>query len=324
MADTVLAARAISKSYGSFEAVHELSFQARAGEVVGLLGPNGAGKTTAIRVLTTILSPSSGTFEIAGVPNDRPAEIRRRVGVLPENAGYPEAMTGARYIRYYTRLFGFPAGVADQRVKTLLEEVGLSERASGRIGTYSRGMRQRLGIARALVNQPQVVFLDEPTLGLDPAGQRQVLRLIQRIAQERGTTVVLSTHFLDEVEEVCSRIVILNKARVIVQGSVDEVKGELAVPRSARIEVPAERQSAALAALGEAGISGVQAGAGRRGSFTIDLGGPRGSPGNGSARLNGALRALIEAGIPLISVEAQSASLSDVFLALTAEADDGV
>jgi len=223
MADVTLEALRLTKRFGARTAVAELSFTARQGEVVGLLGPNGAGKTTTIRMLTTVLTPSSGEFSVAGIPGTRPMEIRRRVGVLPESAGYPGHQTGHDYLRYYARLFGLTRQDAARVAGRLLTEVGLAERASSRISTYSRGMRQRLGIARALVSDPAVVFLDEPTLGLDPAGQRQVLEIVRDIAANRGATVILSTHTLPEVEEVCTTVLILDRGTVAVAGSVSEV-----------------------------------------------------------------------------------------------------
>ena len=248
-ADVTLEAHGLKKAYGDMVAVEDLSFTARAGEVIGLLGPNGAGKTTAIRMLTTILAPTAGSFAVAGIPHTRPAEIRQRIGVLPESAGYPDQQTGEEFLRYHARLFGHSRASARATAATLLAEVGLAERGSSRIATYSRGMRQRLGIARALVNDPQVVFFDEPTLGLDPAGQRQVLRLVEGIARERGATVVLSTHFLGEVEDTCSRVLILNRGRVVAEGTVAEVTRRAAAPRRGRFRVPAELRDRALAAL---------------------------------------------------------------------------
>jgi ABC-2 type transport system ATP-binding protein len=216
-------AHALTKAYRALVAVQDLSFTAGAGEVIGLLGPNGAGKTTAIRVLTTILAPSAGSFAVAGIPHTRPAEIRRRVGVLPESAGYPQQQTGIEFLRYHARLYGQTRPSAHSAAAALLRDVGLAERQSSPIATYSRGMRQRLGIARALVNDPAVVFLDEPTLGLDPAGQEQVLQVIERISREHAATVILSTHLLAEVEEVCSRVLILNRGRLIADGTVAQV-----------------------------------------------------------------------------------------------------
>jgi ABC-2 type transport system ATP-binding protein len=301
-------AQGVEKRYGSLVAVADLTFEAEAGEILGVLGPNGAGKTTAIRVLTTILPPSRGMFSVAGVPHTRPAEIRRRIGVLPESAGYPEHQTAEEYLHYHARLYGRSRVEARVAAGALLQELGLADRAHSLISTYSRGMRQRLGIARALVNQPQVVFLDEPTLGLDPAGQRQMLATVRRIAGERGATVLLSTHLLAEVEETCSRVLILNRGRVAAEGTVAEVAKLAAAPRSGRLRVPPDDAEAALLAL--AALHGVRAVPkdGRPGSLVVQL---------ESGSLNEALRALVEAGIPLLAAEIEGARLSDAFLAMT-------
>jgi len=245
----------VERRYGSLMAVADLSFEAAEGEILGVLGPNGAGKTTAIRVLTTILAPTRGTFAVAGIPHTRAAEIRRRIGVLPESAGYPEHQTGEEYLRYHARLYGRSRAAACAVAAVLLDEVGLADRARTLISTYSRGMRQRLGIARALVNEPQVVFLDEPTLGLDPAGQRQMLAIVRRIAQERGATVLLSTHLLAEVEETCTRVLILNRGRAVALGTVAEVAARAAAPRAARLSVPAADKERALRALAAADVT---------------------------------------------------------------------
>jgi ABC-2 type transport system ATP-binding protein len=307
-------AEGIGKDYGSLAAVESLSFSVQAGEVLGVLGPNGAGKTTAIRVLTTILAPSRGSFAVAGVPSTRPREIRRRIGALPESAGYPERQTGEEYLTYHARLHGHTRGSARATVKTVLEEVGLADRRPSLIASYSRGMRQRLGIARTLVNDPDVVFLDEPTLGLDPAGQRQVLAHVRKIARQRGAAVLLSTHLLAEVEENCSRVLILNRGRIVAEGTVSEVVRRAAAPRSGRLQVApedAERAAAALAA-----VQGVDRVAvdGRPGSLTVAFT----TPGaHETASVNEAVRALLDAGVLLISFQLEGARLSDAFLAMT-------
>jgi ABC-2 type transport system ATP-binding protein len=308
--------RGVAKQYGSLVALEELTVTVQAGEVLGLLGPNGAGKTTAVRVLTTILSPTRGSFAVAGVPHTRPKEIRRRIGVLPESAGYPERQTGEEHLRYHARLYGHSRARARAVAAALLEEVGLSDRRKSLIATYSRGMRQRLGIARALVNDPRVVFLDEPTLGLDPAGQRQVLANVRRIASERGVAVLLSTHLLAEVEENCSRVLILNRGRVVAEGTVSEVARRVAAPRSGRLHVAPEHAARAAAALAASSVvQEVGRADGQPGWLTV-LFAPAGEPTvNGSP--NDAVRALLDAGVTLFSFELEGARLSDAFLAMT-------
>ena len=306
-------ARGVRKEYGGLVAVEDLTFAVERGQILGVLGPNGAGKTSAIRVLTTILAPTRGTFAVAGVPNTRPADIRRQIGVIPESAGYPERQTGSEYLRYHARLFGHGKKSARAVAAALLTEAGLSASARAPIATYSRGMRQRLGIARALVNEPEVLFLDEPTLGLDPSGQRQVLTLVRRIARDRGATVLLSTHLLGEVEEVCSRVLILNRGRVAAEGTVAEVSRQAAAPRSARLRVEVDSVSDALRILaGERGIRAVELADGQPGTLGLTL-----DDQQGMTPMSGALCALAEGGVSVLFFELEGARLSDAFLAMT-------
>jgi ABC-2 type transport system ATP-binding protein len=307
-------AHGLSKSYGDLKAVDGLELLVPTGIVLGFLGPNGAGKTTAIRLLTTILAPDAGTFAIAGVPHCRPIEIRSRIGVLPESAGYPERQTGLEFLRYHARLFGHSRASAQERAAMLLDEVGLGERGGTFIGGYSRGMRQRLGIARALVNDPEVVFLDEPTLGLDPAGQRQMLELVRSISNERGATVLLSTHLLAEVEEVCSSVVILNHGKLVAEGTVAEVARKAAAPRRARIRVPAGLTRTALASLSNGWFAATEL---RPGELEVTWPGES-DPESMSTE---ALRQLVEAHVPVVGYELEGGRLSDAFLAMTGEAE---
>jgi ABC-2 type transport system ATP-binding protein len=313
----ILAVEGISKHFGSTIAVRDLSFEADSGEVIGLLGPNGAGKTSAIRVLSTIYSPTTGAFSVAGIPHTHPGAIRPRIGVLPESAGYPMHQSGAEFLEYYARLFGHPGRRAREVASVLLMEVGLAERGSSPIATYSRGMRQRLGVARALVNGPNVIFFDEPTLGLDPAGQRQIMALIRNVARERGATIILSTHFLDEVEEVCSRVIIMNRGEVIAEGTVADIKRK-AAPRTARVRVSAEMQSKARTILQQTpGVAGVDESEGDLGWLTLTF--RRDTTNDESAVANGAIRALLDANIPVLAFELEGGRLSDAFLYLTGE-----
>jgi ABC-2 type transport system ATP-binding protein len=311
-----LEAHGVSRRYGSLVALDDLTFAVEAGDVVGVLGPNGAGKTTAVRVLTTILAPSRGRFSVGGVPHTRPAEIRQRIGVLPESAGYPERQRGEEYLRYHARLYGHSRGSAGAVAGALLSEMGLWDHRRSLIGSYSRGMRQRLGIARALVNDPRVVFLDEPTLGLDPAGQRQVLGAVQRIASGCGAAVLLTTHVLEEVEETCSRVLILNRGRVIVQGTVSEVVRRAVAPRTGRFHVAPEFAQRAAGVLAAArAVDRVERTEGRPGWLTVRFASFDDRPDHASA--NDALRALLDAGVVLHSFEIEGGRLSDAFMKMT-------
>ena len=219
----VLVAHDLQKRYPGTTVLQGLSFTLQAGRILGFLGPNGAGKTTAIRILTTIIEPTAGSFSIRGISSDNPNKIRQVIGVLPESNGAPEGMAGLDYLIYQGQLYGFSKSDAKIRGLALLDEVGLTGKGGSLISTYSRGMRQRLGIARALVNDPSVVFLDEPTLGLDPSGQQELNTLIRKIARDRETAVVFCSHLLDEVEQLCDDVIILRAGQVVATGTVADV-----------------------------------------------------------------------------------------------------
>ncbi len=322
----ILYADNLRKNYGRREALRGLSFALEPAHILGFLGPNGAGKTTAIRILTTILEPDSGDFVVAGVSSRFPEQIRRHIGVLPENLGFPRQMTALEYLVFYGQLYGQTAARARERARVLLEEVGMLQRATSLIGTYSHGMRQRLGIARALVNDPTVVFLDEPTLGLDPRGQKELLALIRRIATERSAGVVLCSHLLWEVEATCDDVVILNSGRVVAAGSVAEVIGHArqgAIRRNvlrilvspafvaeARHVLAAQSQVVAASVLAES-----------PGWLRVELeeAGNQVPPAESYVN-NRVLDSLIRAEIPILSFEAEGGRLQDVFLHLTEEA----
>jgi len=322
----ILMADNLRKSYGPRHALQGLTFSLKAGRVLGFLGPNGAGKTTSIRILTTMMEPESGHFVVDGISSDHPEEIRRRIGVLPENLGFPRQMTGIEYLTYYGQLYGRTKREAQEYGWTLLEDVGLHQRGKSLIGSYSHGMRQRIGIARALLNDPAVVFLDEPTLGLDPRGQKELLELIQRIARESGAGVVLCSHMLSEIESICDDVVILNLGQVVAKGTVAEVVGRVqnnVILRNAiRVQVPPSFVPNAKQVLkGIPNIKKVTPIGEMEGWLRLELVEPvNGDVSKAYQNNNNILSDLIRAKIPILSFEIEGGRLHDVFLHLTEEA----
>ena len=207
-------------------AVNDVSFSVREGEVVGFLGPNGAGKTTTMRMLTGFLPPSEGRVSVGGFDFDAaPLEARRSIGYLPETPPlYPE-MRVRDYVRYVAALKDVPRAEVADKVDKALTACGLDEVASKVIGRLSKGFRQRVGLAQAIVHEPAVLVLDEPTAGLDPQQIKEIRRLIQDLAEEKGRTVILSTHILPEVEIICKRVLLISRGRIRVDGTLDEVRG---------------------------------------------------------------------------------------------------
>ncbi|MBI2775751.1 MAG: ABC transporter ATP-binding protein [Chloroflexi bacterium] len=216
--------RALTKRYGERIAVDALDLEVRAGEIFGLLGQNGAGKTTTILMLLGLTEPSGGGARVVGLdPSRHPLEVKRRVGYLPDAVGFYGNMTGRENLRYTARLNGLRGADAEVHIETVLEQVGLTDRADGRTDTYSRGMLQRLGIADALIKEPDVLILDEPTASIDPIGVIEILDLLRRLARERGMTVLLSSHLLDQVQSICDRVGIFASGRLIGVGTVAEL-----------------------------------------------------------------------------------------------------
>ncbi len=216
----------LQKRFRRFHAVRGVSFHCYAGEVFGLLGPNGAGKTTTIRMLTTILRPTVGTARVAGHDVARePEEVRRVIGVLPENAGVYGRLTGRDVIRYTGRLHGLPPDVLEARLEEICARLDLGPHLDRITDTYSKGMKQKVNIARALVHNPPVVFLDEPTSGLDVISARSVRDVIQGFKQE-GRCVIMSTHVMEEAERLCDRVAIIAAGRVRAQGRLEDLKAQ--------------------------------------------------------------------------------------------------
>ena len=318
----LLVAENLRKTYGNKVALKGLSFSLRPGRIMGFLGPNGAGKTTAIRILTTILQPTAGSFSIAGVSHNEPNKIRQVIGVLPESHGFPENVTGAEYLTYFGRLYGQRKSEAKKRAASILKEVSLENSARSLVSTYSRGMKQRLGIARALINEPPLLFLDEPTLGLDPKGQQELLVLLKSISRDHGAGIILCSHLLSEIEEVCDDVIILRSGEIVASGSVAEVMHKTR-HNNVQIRIPEQFTAQAKEALG--GITGVLRLSQKRTSEALcwlDVELEENSVEDRQAKeslRNKLLAALVDVEIPVLNYSAQGVSLQDVFLQLTDE-----
>ena len=218
----------LSKSYGEKEAVCDLTLEIRRGEIFGLLGPNGAGKTTTTLMLLGLTEPTGGSAYIDGKNCARQAiDVKRMVGYLPDNVGFYSDMTGRENLRFTGRLNGLPDDVTDRRIEELLEKVGMTEAADQKAGTYSRGMRQRLGIADVLMKDPKVVIMDEPTLGIDPEGMRELMTLIRGLAEDDKRTILISSHQLYQIQQICDRVGLFVEGRLIACGRIDELAGQM-------------------------------------------------------------------------------------------------
>lgn len=218
----------LSKSYGEKKAVRDLTLDIRRGEIFGLLGPNGAGKTTTTLMLLGLTEPTGGSACIDGKDCTRNAiDVKRMVGYLPDNVGFYSDMTGRENLRFTGRLNGLSPEVTEARIEELLEKVGMSRAADQKTGTYSRGMRQRLGIADVLMKDPKVVIMDEPTLGIDPEGMRELMLLIRSLADEDGRTILISSHQLYQIQQICDRVGLFVEGRLMACGRIEELAGQM-------------------------------------------------------------------------------------------------
>jgi ABC-2 type transport system ATP-binding protein len=225
MGDAVIFARGLTKRYGDFTAVDRLDLAIRPGEVFGLLGPNGAGKTTTVLMLLGLSEPTEGFARVVGLdPAREPLLVKRRVGYLPDSVGFYGGMTGRENMRYTARLNGLDRSAGDARIEQLLADVRLSDAADRKVETYSRGMRQRLGIADALVKDPSVLILDEPTIAIDPAGVEEILGLLRRLVAEHNLTIMLSSHILGQVQSICDRVGFFSAGKIVAQGRLEELR----------------------------------------------------------------------------------------------------
>jgi ABC-2 type transport system ATP-binding protein len=225
--DIVIKAEGLTKRYGTKVAVDHIDLEVRAGEIVGILGPNGSGKTTTILMLLGLTEPSGGYAEVSGFdPLREPLEVKRRVGYLPDQIGFYDGLSARDNLTYTGRLAGLTRGEIDARFTDALAQVGLADAARSRVGTFSHGMRQRLGLAEILMKRPAIAILDEPTTALDPHSTQEFLAMI-RALKEDGTAVLLSSHHLDQVQSVCDRVALFNRGRVALSGTVTDLAAQV-------------------------------------------------------------------------------------------------
>ncbi len=308
MSEAIVRVRDVVHDFGSVRALDGVSLDVQPGVVHGLLGPNGAGKTTLIRVLATLLRPRSGTVEVAGVDVlADPTSARARIGLAGQFAAVDAYLTGRENVEMVGRLYGLRAREARRRADEVLERIGLSEDAGRRVSTYSGGMRRRLDLAASLVGRPQVMFLDEPTTGIDPRSRMEVWELVVDLVAQ-GTTVLLTTQYLEEADRLADRIAVIDHGRIVTEGTADELKERVA---GAVLEVrPApgdrERTATVLAAVvGEAPSSDTSG---------VLLRVPARA---GTATLVAVVRALDAEGLTPEDLALQRPTLDDVFLAVT-------
>lgn len=313
--DVRLRARGLTKRYGDLVAVDHLDLDVKTGEIFGLLGQNGAGKTTTILMLLGLTEPSSGEAWVVGLdPTRGPLEVKRRVGYMPDSVGFYGDMSGRENLRYTARLNRINQATADATIDEVLEQVGLTGRADDRTDTYSRGMLQRLGIADALVKDPDVLILDEPTTAIDPLGVGEILDLLRRLVHERGLTILLSSHLLNQVQSVCDRIGIFASGRLIGQGTMADLaarfgdgSGHLEVGLDLGSDDDIDRVRRLIAAID--GVSAVAPGSGAARLWTVTV-----TSASDAPRVRTAIFGIVaEHGLPLTSIRELVPSLEDLY-----------
>lgn len=295
----------LTKDYSARRAIDNLNFEAQQGEILGFLGPNGAGKTTTMRILSGYMPPTAGEAQVAGYDIiSESLEVRRRVGYLPETVPLYNDMTVFDYLKFMADLRHLPK--AEERVDDALEMVGLIERADGYIGNLSKGMRQRVGLAQALLHRPEVLILDEPTIGLDPAQVVEVRNLIRELGKER--TILLSTHILSEAQQICNRVVIINKGRIVAEDSPENLQARLAGAQRVLLRVRGETEDLAAKIAALPGVQEVVA---------LPDGALEFQHAPGQDVRPEAARTVIQAGYDLLEMHPVGMSLEEIFLELT-------
>jgi ABC-2 type transport system ATP-binding protein len=302
------------KRFGSLAAVDGLSFEVEAGEIFGLLGPNGSGKTTTIRMLSCLIAPTEGQASVNGHDIRRdPLRVRETVGVLTENPSLYERLTAYENMEFFARAYG----VADEaaraaRIREVLEFFELWERRDERVGTYSKGMKQKLAIARAIVHSPEVLFLDEPTAGLDPKASKDIRDMMERLSRQEKHTILLCTHNLEDAERLCSRVMIINKGKSIVTGTTEELRRKIAGPPKLEVSLIKVTEKIVRAAEGSEHVEVVEVNRTNT-KLMIEVDDPDGSTPY-------VVKRIVDAGGLVRSVQLVEPSLEEAYLKLVKEA----
>lgn len=320
--ESMIVLKNVSKRYGPFQALHNISFSVEPGEVVGFLGPNGAGKTTTMQILTGYIPPTSGSVSVAGIDvlEDSRAS-RAQIGYLPELNPLYGTMDVRSFLLFVAKLVGVDSSERQQQVASIIEETGLEKVATKTIKHLSRGYKQRVGIAQALVGNPPVLILDEPTVGLDPNQIREVRDLIRRLGKEETRSVILSTHILKEVTEICDRVIIINEGKVVASDTPDRLSKDLVGTNRIHVRIQGDCEKAAEVLQAISGVSTVSrpmacSGVGEEGmyDFTVEA-------QDASEDLRSVVsKAVVQADLALVEVRIESIDLEEVFSKLTTSA----
>ena len=318
--DTIVRTTNLTKQYeGGIKALSDVNIAVRQGDVFGLIGPNGAGKSTMIKILTGLLNPSSGSATVAGFDVEREArKVKDVTGYLPENPGYYENLTARQNLEYFAEFYGMNRDERREKADALLQMLGMERWENEKVGRYSKGMRQRLGIAVSVVNDPAVAFLDEPTHGLDPYGMTQIRKLIGRMNEEMDVTIILSTHLLFEVAEICKTVGILASGKVIAMGETDILSRELREIDEVnyRIEVKGSKDSISNITAEIGTIEDVVKVENADGEMIV-------SAKPGTDPRESVSRIITRYGAAILSFESDTPSLEDVFLKVYEESQVG-
>lgn len=312
MSEVIIETQGLTRYFNGIVAVDHLDLRVMRGEVFGFLGPNGAGKTTTIRLLNGVLTPTSGTMRVAGFdPVREGSEVRRRTGVLTETPALYEQLSGRENLRVFGALYGLSESTLHARVEEVLEMFGLTERADDKAGSYSKGMKQRLVLARALIHQPELLFLDEPTAGLDPAAARQVTELIEELSRKEARTIFLCTHNLFEAQRLCDRVGIINKGRLLAVGTPAALASKLGHGYQVEVEL-AEAPTAEFLTRLRAGTGVLDVNADGR-CLSVHL--------DDKERTPALVSAMVDAGARIYRVMPREYSLEEVYFALQKESE---